>query len=589
MFCLFNITSKPDKIKKNIEDNVFNIFKLPIHYDGCKKKLNSSIIEDLELNKVIYPSLCNYPDTQICKSLIRVSSEYYTNNVPFLNDMQKMIQDINTKLEFCVPSETDVMVNFLDEILNDDYFIEKYMYIDFDYLSFLNENELFMKCYSILNISSPAIALLSPLFILIIPFFVLRFNNIDITYSSYFTLLCELIQTKIMGKVIDTNGCINVEDKIYAVISVIMYVVHIYQNIQKCIKYYDNVLKIHDYLKNVYDFLSKSASLIESLLIEKYNYHSDGFLIFYKQMEDHLIVIQEWKSRLEWIKPYELSFEEVFQLGLLFKTFYSIYSSTTLHNSLYYAMGLQGYIGLLLQLYDNVEKKLVSYTKFKPSKKKSKNTKRIKFKNITYPPLIHTKDNVKNDIDMDKNVIITGVNASGKTTMLKSIFINIILSQQFGLGCFSFCSFTPFDFLHCYINIIDTSDRYSLFQSECKKCQEIIHSIEENPKKSHFCIFDEIFSGTTPEEAVHCGFGFLSYLQKNSNVKYILTTHFMELCKKLSNDDVNICKMVSHIKDTELQHTYKIDKGMNDLQGSVEILKQLKFPKQVIDTIQNTL
>ena len=47
--------------------------------------------------------------------------------------------------------------------------------------------------------------------------------------------------------------------------------------------------------------------------------------------------------------------------------------------------------------------------------------------------------------------------------------------------------------------------------------------------------------------------------------------------------------MVSHIKDTELQHTYKIDKGMNDLQGSVEILKQLKFPKQVIDTIQNTL
>ena len=91
MFCLFNITSKPDKIKKNIEDNVFNIFKLPIHYDGCKKKLNSSIIEDLELNKVIYPSVCNYPDTQICKSLIRVSSEYYTNNVPFLNDMQKMI------------------------------------------------------------------------------------------------------------------------------------------------------------------------------------------------------------------------------------------------------------------------------------------------------------------------------------------------------------------------------------------------------------------------------------------------------------------------------------------------------------------
>lgn len=587
MFCLFDVSAKPVKVTKNIEDNVFNIFKLPVHYDGHKRKLNSSITQDLEMNKVIYPSLCNYPESQICKSVIPVISEYYTNNVPFLKDTQTIIQSMNTKSQYCCPTDADTMVNFLDDLLNDEYFNEKYMYIDLDCISFLNENELFMKVYSILNISSPLIALISPLFVVIIPFFVLRINNVDVTYSAYLKILGELIQTKIMGKVVDMECGLNIEDKLYAIVSVIMYIVHIYQNIQKCIKYYDNVLKIHNHLQNIYDFLLKTIPLMETILQERYNYHSDGYLIFYKQMEEHLSVLGEWKDKIQWIKPYELSFKEVFQLGLLFKTFYSVYSDTTLHNSLYYAIGLQGYVSILNELRVNIEKKIISYASLKPSKKNAKKLKRVKFENIIYPPLIHTENKVTNNVVLDKNITLTGVNASGKTTLLKSIFINTILTQQIGLGTYSSCSFTPYDFLHCYINIIDTSDRYSLFQSECKKCQEIIQSIQENPKKSHFCVFDEIFSGTTPEEAVQCGYGFLSYLQKNTRVKYILTTHFTELCKKLDNEGVENCKMVSSIKDDTLQHTYKIEKGMNELHGSIEILKQLNFPSQVIDTIQS--
>jgi len=586
MFCLFDVSTKPEKIKKNIEDNVFNIFKLPIHYDGHKKRLSSSIIEDLEMNETIYKSLTNSSQSQICKSFIRVISEYYTNNIPFLNDTQKLIQSVNTKSQFCCPEQADVTINFLDEVLNDEYFKEKYMYIDLDYISFLNENEIFMKFYSIMSISSPLIALISPMFVVIIPFFVLRCNNVDITYSAYLEILCELIQTKIMGKVITTGGKINIEDKLYAIVSVIMYIIHIYQNIQKCIKYYENVLKIHTHLQNLYEFLLKTVSLIETMIQERYNYHSEGYLIFYKQMEQHLLVLSEWVERLKWVKPYETSFEEVFQLGLLFKTFYSIYSNTTLHDSLYYAIGIQGYVSILQQFYLNVENKLISYASFKPSTKKTKKTKKIKFENIVYPPLIHTDVKVSNNVVLDKNITLTGVNASGKTTLLKSIFINTILSQQMGFGTYSKCSFTPFDFLHCYINIIDTSDRYSLFQSECKKCQEIIQSIQENPKKSHFCVFDEIFSGTTPEEAIQCGYGFLSYLQKNARVKYILTTHFTELCKKLLPDGIENYKMVSSIQDNILQHTYKMEKGVNELHGSVEILKQLNFPTQVIDTIQ---
>ena len=37
-------------------------------------------------------------------------------------------------------------------------------------------------------------------------------------------------------------------------------------------------------------------------------------------------------------------------------------------------------------------------------------------------------------------MIITGPNASGKTTTLKSSLINILLSQQIGFGCFGIIS-----------------------------------------------------------------------------------------------------------------------------------------------------
>ena len=47
--------------------------------------------------------------------------------------------------------------------------------------------------------------------------------------------------------------------------------------------------------------------------------------------------------------------------------------------------------------------------------------------------------------------------------------------------------------IHCYLNIL-TLDRDSLFQAEARRCVNIIHSLKN--KGNHFCIFDELYSGT---------------------------------------------------------------------------------------------
>ena len=121
-------------------------------------------------------------------------------------------------------------------------------------------------------------------------------------------------------------------------------------------------------------------------------------------------------------------------------------------------------------------------------------------------------------------MILTGPNAAGKTTMIKSSIINLILSQQIGYGYYDGGEISVFDFIHCYINIPDSCSRDSLFQSEARRCKNILDDIENNPNEKHFCVFDELYSGTNPYEAIGAAYGYLKHISENKNVRFILTT-----------------------------------------------------------------
>ena len=113
--------------------------------------------------------------------------------------------------------------------------------------------------------------------------------------------------------------------------------------------------------------------------------------------------------------------------------------------------------------------------------------------------------------------------------------MSAILTQQFGCGFYKECKIHPYSHIHSYLNIPDTSERDSLFQAESRRCKDIIDTIGAYPEDKgyrHFCIFDELYSGTNPEEASRSGYAFLTYLDQHSNVHYMLTTHYVYICKK---------------------------------------------------------
>ena len=187
---------------------------------------------------------------------------------------------------------------------------------------------------------------------------------------------------------------------------------------------------------------------------------------------------------------------------------------------------------------------------------------------------------------------ITGPNAAGKTTYLKTTALNIIFSQQVGCGFYSSCSICPYTQIHSYLNIPDTSGRDSLFQAESRRCKEIIAAIIQTKEKEsrHFCIFDELYSGTNPGEANKSAYAFLRYLSQYSNVDFILTTHYIDMCERFANEKrgmIENWKMDVEIgEDGNLDYKYTISKGISKIQGAIKVLQDMDYPCEIIDTIK---
>jgi len=230
-------------------------------------------------------------------------------------------------------------------------------------------------------------------------------------------------------------------------------------------------------------------------------------------------------------------------------------------------------------------------------------TGKLCIKEQYYPPYVN-KIHVDNDCNITNNMIITGVNASGKTTYLKTTTLNILFSQQIGFGFYQSMEIAPYTHIHSYLNIPDTSDRDSLFQAESRRCKEILDIIRPLPNckndvitERHFCIFDELYSGTNPLEASKSAYAFLLYLSRFSNVDFILTTHYTKICKKLvatttKNTNGKYKRQIENFqmeaipsskeKDV-LEYTYKIKDGVCNIQGALQVLRDMNYPPEIIE------
>ena len=586
----YNNTDNIDNTdNKSVVNEINEHFKLPIYYNDKKMKIKQHIITDLELVKTVDASGCkpiyNYffnNDNDISEKLIGQVSEYYTTDIDFINQNQDFLKGykrLDKKYTTYSPNYKNI-VELWNEIKCETDFKGKYFYIDWSALEFLNKSEYFLQFMSLYNLASPILSLLTPIFILIVPFFIIKMKGLVLSVSEYIEVLKVLAESHAIGKLFTQFNDVTINEKIYLLLSAAFYIFSIYQNIHVCIKFHTNMIKIHNHFNEINKYLDYTIKSMDNYLVYASEYPTQNE--FCKTLREKKQKLEELRKKISTITEYKLtSFKKVQEIGFVLKYFYELYDETVYNETIAYSLGFNGYIDCLEGLQNNIEERKINYSSFVKSKGKSH------FKNSYYGPL-KDENPIKNTVKFKKNIILTGPNASGKTTVLKSTLINIILTQQFGCGFYDYAQLNPFKYIHCYLNIPDTSGRDSLFQAEARRCKDILDLVKTNEDETHFCGFDELYSGTNPDEAVTSSTAFMNYLIKNPNVHCILTTHFIKVCKKLQkNKNIINCHMETEKKDNKLIYKYKLLDGISEVKGGVAVLTAMDYPKEIISNTIN--
>jgi len=206
----------------------------------------------------------------------------------------------------------------------------------------------------------------------------------------------------------------------------------------------------------------------------------------------------------------------------------------------------------------------------------------IKGKGIYHPLLA---DPVANDVSFEKNMVISGDNASGKSTYLKMVAINCILAQ--GLG-FAYGESLELSYGHVMTSM-DVSDDIEVGDSYFITESKTILRMIENLKKPgfHYFFIDELFKGTNTIERIGAGLGIVRWLS-GRNCLYMISSHDIELvvASGAVNDNYHFD---SRYVDGKIVFDYHIKQGAAVTKNAVNTLKSLHFPSEITLTAQELI
>jgi len=510
-----------------------------------------------------------YTDTKICdffknlsitiggSKLIEKILKMPINDKELLLARQKISYIINnSSKEILKNNEKDLLwIMTLDKELKEDLTINLLFFSGF-LIKNLNNYNIILSIFHLYKIVIlPLMSLSYPISIIYGPYmYINKYTPFKMNIYKYLNLIYEFI--KIIFK-FTGNIKIDITKIITILLYLFLYFYALYQSLYTCYILYKTREKLMMKLNGLYNFINTALNLIK---------HSKNiwkpFLIYSSLTDENL----------------NKSIDRLSKLKNNFSTVYKLWKDDNYKTDIINILKII-YTLDVINIISNLKKSnnwcLPTY-----------NETKTQIWNINNPLL--DSNQISNPVDLSKNIIITGVNAGGKTTYVKSITINIILAQTLGIINALKGNIYLYDAITTFMRITDTLGKNSYFEAETELCNSMIEIAENLNKKGKRGLFimDEPMHSTPPIEGISVAYSVAEYLAKIKGMSLIITTHFHHLIELEENHKslfINLSFLANYNEKTKTyDFNYKINRGGTKQIIAIELLEKKKFNKEII-------
>lgn len=183
------------------------------------------------------------------------------------------------------------------------------------------------------------------------------------------------------------------------------------------------------------------------------------------------------------------------------------------------------------------------------------------------------------DVCLNRRVVVlTGANASGKSTVIRMTLLNVLLAQSFGVACAKRMHWTPFGLVRGYLLTPDDCGRESLFQAQVRRIEAYIAAAEDAKSALSLIFVDEIFNSTNPVEAMLLSYVYAQRLGRIRQSRAIISTHYpmlTQLAMKTPKRFANWCMRDGY--DLRLNGICKRSSAIEMVQSNSKILKEKDY------------
>lgn len=203
---------------------------------------------------------------------------------------------------------------------------------------------------------------------------------------------------------------------------------------------------------------------------------------------------------------------------------------------------------------------------------------------MMYHPLISNPQT--NSILAEKSVLLTGANASGKSTFLKTVAVNAILAQTIDTvhaTDYKTCFYRVFSSMSLRDDLIGNDSYYMV---EIKSLKRIMDAVEESPVPV-LCFVDEVLRGTNTLERIAASSRILYEITKK-NILCFAATHDIELTHILEQYYDNY-HFEEQVTNEDIVFDYQIKKGRAMTRNAIKLLGLLGYETSIINGAQNAV